>query len=763
MHRLALLSLASMLAGHVAAGPPEPRSWYDIDLRLDNALWLKGNSPVSREHQSADLLLHLGVRDGLWRKDVIGWAGEHRHEDGRITLQENQYNQMDHEAQVEATVRDDGTVELDVQLTANADPWIPGGNGRYTVRLRREGQVWTGSFEGMFRGRRVRGKATGKQMPYLWPRPVEGVRPAGANEHPRLLFRKSDLPALRARMQTPEGKRILARLKATLGGGQAMPDRYSRARRAYGHNERLPVGAYTLWHGMGFGFLYQLTGEKEYAELARKCVDKALAGTRDRDPRYSWVRPGGKLRAGSSYAAIAMAYDLCYDAWDPAYRQKLARAIQDKVFLPGQANTRNKALKEPVDVGLVFRTGGGQHSPWSNHYGAWNGGGGSAILAILGDEGTDDRITQRCHRVFLRRAKRALRVGYGHSAWFYEGHHGGRLSSNTGLITYLIHLRVSQGLDLVQNCPEAKWLAGKHMFEIVRQNGRLLCPERGIYANGRFERGGMSTGGDFARGFGIAPEDQRPALKWFFNHVIEPGQDKTYDAIRYPHHAVFAFLYWPIDEPEKNPAEAVGKVLLDSEAGYSVLRSGWSGTEEDVVAAIHGGSGMLLGMGLKERFQAAGGRPTRVQRLSRDTWIIRYADQALVADMNGPAGAALTLVTIRDLDRVRVGVKDPGRELTDEEKAFLKMLEDSQREKRRQRARQLPEDPPPPEANQAALVQRHRSLGDRRCVIQTVQRGPGPEIEIRQVDQTPRLRVGDLEIWIQDGKVRAEAVAASTQ
>jgi hypothetical protein len=24
----------------------------------------------------------------------------------------------------------------------------------------------------------------------------------------------------------------------------------------------------------------------------------------------------------------------------------------------------------------------------------------------------------------MRRAKRALRVGYGHSAWFFEGHHG---------------------------------------------------------------------------------------------------------------------------------------------------------------------------------------------------------------------------------------------------------------------------------------------------------------------------------------------------
>ncbi len=749
----AALSLLAAASPNAHAGQP---AWTDVDLKLKDALWLDGDGKVSRKHQPADLLLHLAVRDGQWRHYAIGWAGDHRSQTGQPTLAEDQYNQMDHEAVVESQTDADGTILLDVAVQVNPDPWIPGGQGKYQIRLKREGRQFTGHFTGTFRGRDVKGEATAMQMPYPWPSVVDSVAPAKPGEHPRLLFRKSDLPALRAKMQTPQGQAILARLKQTLGGGESMPNHYQRARRAYGGESRnLPVGAYTLWHGMGFGFLYQLTGEQKYAELARQCVDKALAGQRDRDPRYSWVQPGGKLRAGSSYAAIAMAYDLCYDAWDPPYRRKIAKAIQDKVFLPGRPDLKTRALAEPVEVGLVFKTGGGQHAPWSNHYGAWNGGGGSAILAILGDEGTDDEITRRCHRIFLRRAKRALRVGYGHSAWFYEGHHGGRLSSNTGLITYLIHLRTSMGLDLVKNCPEAQWLVGKHLFEVYRQGNRLLCPEKGIYANGRFERGGMSTGGDFARGFGVAPDYQKPAIKWFFNHVVEPGKTKTYDAIRYPHHAVLAYLFWPT-EPERNPAELVGKVLRDPKVGYYVFRSGWTGTDDDVLAAVYRGGATLRGMGLAEQFGTAGGSEKSFRQVGPNTCIIDYGRSVLVADMGGASGAALTFVKIDDMGPVQIQLRDPEKELTDQQKAFLKMLEEDRQAQRRRRRNETFTDPPATPAGRAALVQRRRNLDYHPCTIHTVTRGSAPEITMQGQGQDQTLTIGKLVISIRDGQVQVE-------
>ncbi|MFP4140350.1 MAG: hypothetical protein ACLFVY_07270 [Phycisphaerae bacterium] len=741
-----------LTAAAFASAQNTARGWYDVDLRLEGALWVPGDGEVSLKNQPADLLLHLGVRDGTWRDYVIGWSGEHRNDDGLVTPSERQHNQMDHEGDLKATSDANGTVVLTTHMTIHDDPWVRGGKATYRIRISQDGNSFSGTFNGVYRGRKVDGKVTGERMGYLWPAPVEGVKPSKPNEHPRLLFRRSDLRALRARMKTPQGKAILARLRKTLGG-ENMPTHFSRAKRAYGDGGgNLPMGAYTLWHGMGFGFLYQLTGEQKYADLAKRCVDKALDGTRDRDQRYAWVRPGGKLRAGSSYAAIAMAYDLCYDAWDKDYRTKLARKIQDKVWVPGEIDRRRKALKEPVDVGLVFKTGGGQHSPWSNHYGAWNGGGGSAILAILGDDGTDDEITTRAYRVFLRRAKRALRVGYGDAAWFFEGHHGGRLSSNTGLVTYINHLRTSQGLDLVAQRPEAQWLAGKHVFEIVRQGGKLAIPEQGIYANGRFERGGMSTGGDFARGFGVAPGWQKPAILWFFNHVIEPGDSKTYDAIRYPHHAVFAYLYWPTDVKEKNPAKVMGKWLRDRKAQYTVFRSGWSKSDDDVIAAVERGTARIVGMGLKKSVGVAGGRAKSFRKIGPDTCAVDYGKDTLVADMDGPGGSPMTLVSIRGVQSGKVTVK-ADRKLSAAEKAFIEKLRQSARRRRENKRNNPPADPKPLKKGQAGVVERVRYLGSAKCEIVTVGRGPAPEAVVEGKEDDQCLRIGRLIISIKDETV----------
>ncbi|MDP7495855.1 MAG: hypothetical protein QGI77_05465, partial [Roseibacillus sp.] len=51
-----------------------------------------------------------------------------------------------------------------------------------------------------------------------WHVPVEGFVAPARGEHPRLLFRRGDLPALRAKAKTPEGQAILKRLRTLLDG-----------------------------------------------------------------------------------------------------------------------------------------------------------------------------------------------------------------------------------------------------------------------------------------------------------------------------------------------------------------------------------------------------------------------------------------------------------------------------------------------------------------------------------------------------------------
>ena len=51
-----------------------------------------------------------------------------------------------------------------------------------------------------------------------WPAPVAGFKAPVAGEHPRLFFRKGDLPELKKRAQTPEGQAIIKRLGLLLDG-----------------------------------------------------------------------------------------------------------------------------------------------------------------------------------------------------------------------------------------------------------------------------------------------------------------------------------------------------------------------------------------------------------------------------------------------------------------------------------------------------------------------------------------------------------------
>jgi len=117
-----------------------------------------------------------------------------------------------------------------------------------------------------------------------WPAPVKDFKPSASGEHPRLFFRKADLPALKARAATPEGKQIIARLRILLNGsdGESMPTTFNPAREdKEGSGEfhyKTGIGAYTLWHGAGYGMLYQLTGDKKYeyktGDLAKQVTVK---------------------------------------------------------------------------------------------------------------------------------------------------------------------------------------------------------------------------------------------------------------------------------------------------------------------------------------------------------------------------------------------------------------------------------------------------------------------------------------------------------
>jgi len=569
------LFVCCCLAASAAAEDPD----VGLDLHLEGALIrAAGEDPGKR------LVVYLEPDpEGGFVEEFVGWSAEvgpwvRPDKDGS-----RYYARVDCHGTIMAQERDGEAWTLELCVVQPPDPYVPdsAGEGRYTVTLAAAADgAYHGHFAGDFAGRAAEGPVEGHRDRRLWPRRLADHVPPEPGEHPRLLFRRDDLPELREQAATPRGRAILARLRTMLGVGGENGDRPS-----------------TLWDGAGFGFLYQITEDKVHADRARAAVERALAGERDRDRRYAFVKAGGRLRKGPSVAAIAMAYDLCYDAWDEEFRREVAARIAVAVWGGMRGDPDALARAESVNGDLLFEPGRGQLMPHSNHYGAWNGGGGLATLAIRGDPGVDAAEAELAHRVFVRRALRALEVGFGETAWFFEGHHGGRLSTNSALTAYLHALRVADGRDAVTVHPAGRWLTAKWLFETVRDGrGRLLATERGIYAHKTFRRGGsISKSGDFAQGLAIAPPDLAPALAWYHARVIAPDR-RDFDAVTYPQPAIFALLARP--DEEVHPGEVLPRHLHDVRHHYLALRSGWRDDGRDVACTFRAGRGMWIGEGI---------------------------------------------------------------------------------------------------------------------------------------------------------------------
>ena len=77
-----------------------------------------------------------------------------------------------------------------------------------------------------------------------------------------------------------------------------------------------------------------------------------------------------------------------------------------------------------------------------------------------------------------------------------------------------------------------------------------------------------------------------------FGDIVNDGSRSIQSAYAYPHQAVYALANWPMDVPEKSPAdqpELFPRVLHDTAAGYFIFRNGWSDAGQDIcVSALLG-------------------------------------------------------------------------------------------------------------------------------------------------------------------------------
>lgn len=419
-----------------------------------------------------------------------------------------------------------------------------------------------------------------------WPAVASNHMAPEPGEHPRLLFRKSELPALRERAKSPKGKTILERLRKCLNGtdGETMPTSFNPEKGSIEKDgsgdfaAKAPLGTYTFSHMAGYGLLYQLTGDKKYAELGKQCFEKALEGHRDRDRRYAFKAPFGALRAGPALGWTALGYDLCYDGWDEEFRKKAALAL---------ANYDEQEAKKKINLPQLVQ---GSMPPFSNHFGMQVGGAALALLAVRNDPGVDtkkiDTLLAQSEKAMLRN----LTEGFGDGGFFAEGDGTGSMSSHIVFLTALQAWKVAAGKDFVTPRPNAQWAALKWIFLTVPRNGQMdFWPKRGGYSQNIWSREGLSGAGYFAFPFGVLPDDQKAALLWFYNHHLKVHDDKKgtpFDTSNaYPHLAVCSFVNWPIGLKERNPAEVLPRSYRDSKWNFYAFRNRWQ-DENDIVVSV---------------------------------------------------------------------------------------------------------------------------------------------------------------------------------
>lgn len=494
-----------------------------------------------------------------------------------------------------------------------------------------------------------------------WFVPVKGYQPLTVGEHPRLFFRKSDLPEIKRRAATPEGQEIVAHLKATLGGGEEMPKHFSKANKAYANiKESLPEGTYTVSHAAGFGMLYQLTGDKKYAELGRQCFELGLSGQRDRDDRYSFRAPGGQLRAGPSLGMYALGYDLCYDGWPEELRRKAALELQN--WTDTQSGEWGKA--EGNSLKSLCLTP--HQMPACNHWGSQLGAG-LVVLALLGDPGTDDALLQSCLAAVEKNMIRGVTAGYGDGGFYSEGPGPAHMMANPGFVPLVQAMKVALGKDYITPRPNFSWMTLHWIMEVLSDpKGQPVYPCRkpSSYGNEHMldGNGGFSHGGWFSQGFGAIPEETKPALLWLYNHYAAATDQNRRDTLNYPHRAVLALVNWPIGVVEQNPADVLGRTSVDRLHGWYIFRNGWQGADDVAVSAwlasgpqgnINAGGPDVLVWGMGERVRLANlpRCQTTYYHADKDgSGVISGGGYCIAVDFSGKCGAPALVAVASEKD-----------------------------------------------------------------------------------------------------------------
>ncbi len=367
--------------------------------------------------------------------------------------------------------------------------------------------------------------------------------PAAAQDHPRLLFGKEDVPALRERVRREPHKGMFERLRANAEAGN-----WGSGPVAGDYDEI--ISAHRC------AFLYALTGDDAWARKARGWAEKRLA---DASVWGNSKKKGLTLYIHGIF--LSTTYDWCHGApsWDAAF-----------------SGTVSETLKKQADV--IFKSGGSEQnsSPASNWQGLrWSSAG---LCMLAGDEGFAAGDLDAC---FSRTSRYlAENLGRGGSGWNCEGLGYTYYPMGNGVCPFGVAMaRKDPSRDIRKATPAAPYALWTVYAATVKTASGLWRPD---FAD---DNPGTAAEGTMGFAFWMCPPELHPGLKWWYDRTVGPQGDRTYDAARFGTPA--SILFHPGDAVvEKDPMkiDAWRELFADTKGnGMFTFRNAYAGPDDIVL------------------------------------------------------------------------------------------------------------------------------------------------------------------------------------
>ncbi len=425
----------------------------------------------------------------------------------------------------------------------------------------------SGTYRVASRAGTLEGPADGRVKPARPPLP-DGFVPVRPGERPRVLFRRSEVPALKAKLATPLGRVLFEKM-----GDEEMGD------------------------AIGAGVKYQLTGRQEFADRARGLAEMQMAG---RGARWS-----NRTAAGRRPKQVAVAYDLCYDAWPEDFKRKVVAYL----------------LADAEDTIAGRDMGGNKHvcsNWWAKPYSALAFIG----LALWGEpgeappgppaDGPDADLERILWRFDMSEWERLGRVNPDYQRLFETGRqlmywHYREAVGTGGFRGECAHYGLKATEMPAEYAPCYRRMFGRHVSpydDITHMLPRMVfCHDYPADGEAAGEgKGGRPVplningwsaiwGNYFASLYEVTPERWRPAMLWAWNRqlgVTGPDgaarmlADRTMDEHGTGHPAPF-FVGYPADATPRHPAECMPLSWQAPDMGYYGFRSGWTGRGDFVL------------------------------------------------------------------------------------------------------------------------------------------------------------------------------------